>query len=483
MRDVVIVGAARTAIGSMLGSLANVAGPRLGATAIKAALERAGGGAGDVQVVHMGMVLPAGVGQAPARQAALFAGLPQSVPCVTVNKVCGSGLEAVLGVARAIAAGEIEVGVAGGMESMSNAPHLVRGLRGGVKMGGLDTVDSMITDGLWDPYSNQHMGNCAELCAKEKSISRGAQDEFAAESYRRALDAQKHGHFKAEITAVKIADRKGEISVETDEEPGKGNIEKLAGLRPAFQKDGTVTAGNASSINDGGAAVVLMSADEAKRRGLKVLARLVSVASGYHAQAPEWFTTAPAAAIGNALSKAKWDAKKVDLWEINEAFAVVSIANNQLLGLDPAKVNIWGGAVALGHPIDARRGMPRQAGDAAARDGRARREDRRRVAVHRRRRRHRAAGGAPVTGASIRKLGVVGAGQMGQGIAQVAAQAGLDVIIVDAAPDFAAGGIGKIAKQLDRLVERGKLEEPHATRRCRTSRQAEVIATSPSVTS
>ncbi len=351
MRDVVIVGAARTAIGSFLGSLSSVPGPRLGATAITAALGRAGVGPGDVQLVHMGMVLQGGVGQAPARQAAIYAGLPASVPCVTVNKVCGSGLEAVLGVARAIMAGDVEVGVAGGMESMSNAPHVIRGARQGTKMGALDTADTMITDGLWDPYSNQHMGNCAELCAKEKGISRGAQDEHAAESYRRALDAQKQGHFKAEITPVKIADKKGEISVELDEEPGRGNIEKLPSLRTAFQKDGTVTAGNASSINDGGAAVVLMSADEAKRRGAKVLARLV--AWGYHAQAPEWFTTAPAAAIGNALKRAGWDAKQVDLWEINEAFSVVSVANNQLLGLDPAKVNVWGGAVALGHPIGA----------------------------------------------------------------------------------------------------------------------------------
>jgi acetyl-CoA C-acetyltransferase len=351
MRDVVIVGAARTAIGSFLGSLASVPASRLGATAIKSALERASVAPGDVQRVHMGMVLPAGVGQAPARQAALYAGLPNSVPCVTVNKVCGSGLEAVLGVARAIAAGELEVGVAGGMESMSNAPHVVRGLRSGVKMGALDTVDSMITDGLWDPYSNQHMGNCAELCAKERNISRGAQDEFAAESYRRALEAQKQGWFKPEIAAVEIADKKGTIKVDVDEEPGRGAIDKLPTLRTAFAKDGTITAGNASSINDGAAAVVLMSSDEAKRRGAKVLARLV--AWGYHAQAPEWFTTAPAQAISNALARAKWDAKKVDLWEINEAFAVVSIANNQLLGLDPAKVNVWGGAVALGHPIGA----------------------------------------------------------------------------------------------------------------------------------
>ncbi len=366
MRDVVVVGAARTAIGSFLGSLSSQPAPRLGAVSIKAALERAGVKPEDVQLVHMGNVLQAGVGQAPARQAALYAGLPQSVPCVTVNKVCGSGLEAVLGVARAIAAGEIDVGVAGGMESMSNAPHVVRGLRNGVKMGPLDTSDTMVSDGLWDPYSNQHMGNCAEICAKEKNISRGAQDEFAAESYRRALDAQKQGHFKAEIAAVEIADKKGSIKVETDEEPGKGSIEKLPSLRTAFQKDGTITAGNASSINDGAAAVVLMSADEAKRRGYTsatagrspassgtptVLARLVSW--GYHAQAPEWFTTAPAQAITNALAKAKWDAKKVDLWEINEAFSVVSIANNQMLGLDPSKVNVWGGAVSMGHPIGA----------------------------------------------------------------------------------------------------------------------------------
>ena len=351
MRDVVIVGAARTAIGSFLGSLSSVPGPKLGATAIKAALERAGVPPADVQLVHMGMVLPAGVGQAPARQAALAAGLPPSVPCVTVNKVCGSGLESVLGVARAILAGDVEVGVAGGMESMSNAPHVMRGLRGGVKMGPLDSVDSMVHDGLWDPYSNQHMGNCAELCAKEKGIPRSAQDEHAAESYRRALEAQKAGHFKAEIAAVKVADKKGELSIETDEEPGRGSIDKLPSLRTAFQKDGTITAGNASSINDGGAAVVLMSGDEAKRRGAKVLARLVSW--GYHAQAPEWFTTAPAAAIQSALTKASWDAKQVDLWEINEAFSVVSVANNQLLGLDPAKVNVWGGAVALGHPIGA----------------------------------------------------------------------------------------------------------------------------------
>ena len=351
MRDVVIVGAARTAIGSFLGSLASVSGPKLGSTAIKAALERAGVAPGDVQLVHMGMVLPAGVGQAPARQAALGAGLPDKVPCVTVNKVCGSGLEAVIGAARSIQLGELDIAVAGGMESMSNAPHLLRHSRTGTKMGPLETVDSMVVDGLWDPYSNQHMGNCGELCAKEMNFTREQQDAFATESYKRALAAIKNGAFNDEITAVEIADKKGTIKIDTDEEPGRGNIEKLPSLRPAFAKDGTITAGNAPSVNDGAAAVVLMSAEEAKRRGAKPLARLV--ASGYHAQAPEWFTTAPATAIKNALAKAKWDAKSVDLWEINEAFSVVALANNKLVGLDASKVNVNGGAVALGHPIGA----------------------------------------------------------------------------------------------------------------------------------
>ncbi len=351
MRDVVIVGAARTPIGAFLGSLSSLTAPKLGSVAIKAALERAGVDGKDVQLVHMGEVLQGAVGQAPARQAALGAGLPQSVPCVTVNKVCGSGLEAVIGAARAIAAGEIEIAVAGGMESMSNAPHAIKSSRGGTKMGPLETVDTMVHDGLWDPYNNQHMGMCGELCAKEKNISRSAQDEHAAESYRRALEAQKNGSFKAEIAPVVIAGKKGDVIVDADEEPGKGDISKLPSLRTAFQKDGTITAGNASSINDGAAAVVLMSAEEAKKRGLKVLAKLV--ASGYHAQDPVWFTTAPTPAIQNALAKAKWDAKKVDLWEINEAFSVVSVVNNQNLGLDANKVNVWGGAVALGHPIGA----------------------------------------------------------------------------------------------------------------------------------
>ena len=354
MREVVIVGAARTPIGSFLGVLAGVRAPELGASAIRAALERAHVAPPEVSEVFMGCVLPAGLGQAPARQAALLAGLAQATPCTTINKVCGSGLKAVVMAVQAIATGDAEIVVAGGMESMSNAPHLLPGLRGGIKMGGVNAIDSMVHDGLWDVYSNQHMGGCAELCARERDISRAAQDEFAAESYRRALAAQKSGAFHAEIVPVAVVDKKasgGAATIDSDEEPGRGSVEKLPSLRPAFDKSGTVTAGNASSLNDGGAAMVLTSADEARRRGASVLARVVASAS--FAQAPEWFTTAPAGAIERACKKAGWDPKKVDLWEINEAFAVVAIANNQLLGLDPARVNVAGGAVALGHPIGA----------------------------------------------------------------------------------------------------------------------------------
>lgn len=351
MREVVIVSAARTPIGSFLGSLGSVAATKLGSVAIQAAIERAGLSAEDIQQVYMGCVLPAGLGQAPARQAALGAGLSQSTPCTTVNKVCGSGLESVVLAMRAIALGDAEIAVAGGMESMSGAPHLLPRLREGVKFGHFQSLDSMINDGLWDVYNDQHMGNCAELCAREHAITRAEQDEFAAESYRRALAAIAAGHFQDEIVPVTVPGRKGDVEVSTDEEPGRGNIERLPTLRTAFEREGTVTAGNASSLNDGAAAVVLMSADEAKKRGLTPLARIV--ASGYHAQAPEWFTTAPAAAIASACQRAGWDAASVDLWEINEAFSVVSLINNKMLGLDPARVNVSGGAVALGHPIGA----------------------------------------------------------------------------------------------------------------------------------
>ncbi len=351
MREVVIVAAARTPIGSFLSSLATASATALGGIAIKAALERSTLHAKDVEEVFMGCVLPAGLGQAPARQAALAAGLEQAVPCTTVNKVCGSGLKTVVLAAQAIACGDVDVAIAGGMESMSQAPHLQKGVRGGVKMGAIESVDSMVHDGLWDVYNDQHMGNCAELCAKEKGIGRERQDAFAVESYKRAQAAIGDGLFAEEIVPVTIKTRKGEIVVDTDEEPGRGRPEKLPSLRSAFQKDGTVTAGNASSLNDGAAAVVLMSAEAAKKRGITPLAKIVSYA--HHAQAPEWFTTAPAAAISKACARAGWAATDVDLWEINEAFSVVSLVNNDILKLDASKVNVDGGAVALGHPIGA----------------------------------------------------------------------------------------------------------------------------------
>ena len=352
MRDVVIVGAARTPIGSFLGALASVPATELGAIVIREAIARAGAGPENVEEVFMGCVLTAGLGQAPARQAALGAGLPQSVPCTTINKMCGSGLKAVVSAYQAVALGDVDIAVAGGMESMSQAPHVLPRLRNGVKMGNFEAIDSMIRDGLWDVYNDMHMGNCAELCAREKSISRAQQDELAAESYRRARTAQEAGHFDSEIVAVTVKGRKGDTVVTLDEEPGRGKLDKLPKLRPAFDRnEGTVTAGNASSLNDGAAAVVVMAADVARERGIAPLARIVS--HGVHAQAPEWFTTAPAAAIKDACEKADIDPKEIDLWEINEAFAVVSLANNQLLGLDAARVNVHGGAVALGHPIGA----------------------------------------------------------------------------------------------------------------------------------
>jgi acetyl-CoA C-acetyltransferase len=352
MRDVVIVGAARTAVGAFLGALSEVPAPRLGGVAIKGALERAGVPPDRVGEVFMGCVLPAGQGQAPARQAAHHAGIPRSVGAVTVNKVCGSGLEAVVLARNAIIADEADVMVAGGMESMSQAPYLLPKAREGYRMGHGQLVDSMILDGLWDPYGNVHMGDCAELCAREKNISRAEQDAFAVESFRRARRAQAEGKFKGEIVAVEVPQRKGPPRiVAEDESPGRGDPDKLASLRPAFQKEGTVTAGNASSISDGGAALVVASAEAAAKLGARPLARIVGAAG--HAQEPQWFTTAPAGAIERVLGKVGWKASDVDLWEINEAFAVVGLVNNRLVGLDPGRVNIWGGAIALGHPIGA----------------------------------------------------------------------------------------------------------------------------------
>jgi len=351
-RDVVIVGAARTPVGAFLGSLSSLTAPQLGAAAIKAALERAGVSPAKVDEVFMGCVLQAGVGQAPARQAALFGGLPDTVPCTTVNKVCGSGLKAIVSGAQAIALGDAEVVVAGGMESMSNAPYLTHSLRTGARMGNVEFKDEMILDGLWDVYGQVHMGICAEQCADTYKISRATQDEYSVESTQRAIRAQREGAFKAEIAPVQVPQKKGDpVVVSEDEGPKKAMPEKIAGLKPAFRNDGTVTAGNASSINDGAAAVVLMSAERAKAEGKTPLARIVGQTSA--ARKPAEFTVAPTDAINKLMERLKMSTKDVDLWEINEAFAVVSIANNQLLKLDPAKVNVRGGAVVLGHPIGA----------------------------------------------------------------------------------------------------------------------------------
>jgi acetyl-CoA C-acetyltransferase len=350
--EVVIVGAARTPIGAFQGALASVPAPRLGATVIKAALERAGVAPDQVKTVFMGQVLQGGVGQAPARQAALYAGLPKSTPCVTVNKVCGSGLEAVIEAARVIMLGEADCVVAGGMESMTNAPYFSSSLRGGARMGNTEFKDMMIHDGLWDPYNDMHMGMCGEKCAADFSISRGAQDEFSIESTKRAQKAQAAGAFKAEIVGVEVTDKKGNKTlVEEDEGPKNAKPEKIGSLKPAFKKDGTVTAASSASINDGAAAVVLMSAERAKKEGRTVLARLGDF--GHAAREPIDFTIAPADAIKQALTRANLKTTDIDLWEINEAFAVVAIANSKILGLTPENVNVRGGGVVLGHPIGA----------------------------------------------------------------------------------------------------------------------------------
>lgn len=351
-REVVIVGAARTPIGSFLGSLSSVTAPRLGAIAIRAALERAGVEPGAVDEVVMGNVLQAGIGQAPARQAAIFADLPEKTPCWTLNKVCGSGLKAVISGAQAIALGDADIVVAGGMESMSNVPYYDRSARTGARMGNVELVDGMIHDGLWDVYNQQHMGVCGEACASSQGISRSAQDEYTVESTRRAIEASKSGAFKAEIVPVEIEGKKGDKTYVTEDEgPKNARPEKISSLRPVFKKDGTVTAANAASINDGAAAVVLMSAERAAREGRTPLGRIRGW--GGAARAPVEFTIAPADAVKALLAKSGLEAKDVDLWEINEAFAVVAIANNQLLGLDGRNVNVRGGAVVLGHPIGA----------------------------------------------------------------------------------------------------------------------------------
>jgi acetyl-CoA C-acetyltransferase len=352
LKPVYILAARRTPLGAFMGALSTVPSPRLGATAIQSALKDAGVEAKSVDQVYMGCVLAAGVGQAPARQAAIYAGLSNAVPCTTVNKVCGSGMKAVMLGAQSIETGEAEVVVAGGMENMSMVPHYLEGARSGLRMGHQKFIDGMIKDGLWDPYNDFHMGNAAELCAREMRFSREEQDRFAIQSFERAQSATRSGKFKNEIAAVTIAQKKGDaIVVDTDEGPFKAQFEKMPKLSPVFQKDGTVTAANASTINDGAAALVLASEEYVKKTGAKPLAKLVGYAQ--HAQSPEWFTTAPVEASRKVLKKSGWSVGDVDLFEVNEAFAVVALAAQKELGLPNEKLNVHGGAVSLGHPIGA----------------------------------------------------------------------------------------------------------------------------------
>ncbi len=352
MKEVVITGAARTAAGSFLGALADIPAPKLGAIAIAEAVSRSGIPKGEVEQVIMGNVLPAGVGQAPARQAGIFAGIPVSAGAMTINKMCGSGLKAVMLAAQAVATDEFEVVVAGGMESMSRAPYLLTRGRTGYRLGNDTIYDHMMIDGLIDAYKGIHMGNCAELLSREHRISREDQDEYAATSYRRALAAIQGGKFEKEVVGVEIPQRKGEPMVfRVDEEPGRGNVDKFPSLKPVFEKDGTVTAGNASTINDGGAAVVVMSAEAAGKKGIKPLARIVGYATA--SLEPVWFTVAPIDAIRKLLQKTGMDKDQIGLYEINEAFSSVAIAAIRGLELDPERVNVHGGAVALGHPVGA----------------------------------------------------------------------------------------------------------------------------------
>jgi acetyl-CoA C-acetyltransferase len=349
MKEVVIVGAARTPMGSFLGSLSTVPAPQLGAAAIKGALQKAGVTPNHVNEVFMGNVLQANLGQAPARQAAKAAGVPDEVPCTTINKVCASGMKAIALAAQSIMCGDNEVVVAGGMENMSMVPHYFMA-RGGQKFGDVKMLDGMVKDGLTDVYNQTHMGNCAELCAREHQITREQQDAFAIESYTRAAKAWSEGKFSDEVIPVHVAQRKGDpVEINEDEEYKNVRMDKIPSLRPAFEKEGTVTAANASTLNDGASALVLMSREKADELGLKPLAKIVSFADA--AQAPEWFTTAPSKAIPIALKKAGLSVADIDFWELNQAFSVVGLANISELGLDPSKVDVNGGAVALGHPL------------------------------------------------------------------------------------------------------------------------------------
>ncbi|MBI3781037.1 MAG: acetyl-CoA C-acetyltransferase [candidate division NC10 bacterium] len=352
MRDVVIMSAASTPIGSFNGGLKSIPATKLGSLVVAEAVRRAGLEPGQVDEVIMGNVISAGLGQAPARQAALGAGLPASIGALTINKVCGSGLMAVVLAARAIALGDAEVIVAGGMESMSRAPYLVTGARDGYRMGHGTFIDAMIHDGLWDPYHDFHMGMCGELCAAGYQISRDAQDEYAIQSYQRALKAQREGKFNAEVVPVAVNSNNGEMALfKEDGGPKRFDRERLKRLPPAFKPNGTITPGNAPSVNDGAAALTVMSVERAEALDLTPMARIVGYATA--ALAPEWFTVAPAEAIRKVMKKTGLDLNDIDLFEINEAFAVVALAAIQRLGLDRERVNIHGGAVALGHPIGA----------------------------------------------------------------------------------------------------------------------------------
>ncbi len=346
-----ILSAVRTPVASFQGAFSDLSAPQLGAIAIREALKKAGVPADKVEQVIMGEVLTAGVGQAPARQAALFAGLPNSVPCLTINKVCGSGLKAVMLADDAIRLGQAQVVVAGGQENMTRAPHLLEKSRTGFRMGNANLIDSMISDGLWDPYNNFHMGTAAELCVKENNFTREQQDEFAIQSYTKAQKAIAEGAFKNEIVAVEIPSKKGSVFVSVDEDPSKTDFSKIPGLKPAFDKAGTITAANASKINDGAAALVIASPEYVKTSGAKPFAKIISHAG--FAQDPKWFTTAPIPAIKKAVAMAGLKMSDIDLFEINEAFAVVCMAAQKELEIPAERVNVHGGAVAIGHPIGA----------------------------------------------------------------------------------------------------------------------------------
>ena len=351
-RQSVIVAAKRTPIGAFQGNLSSVLAPKLGAIAIKAVVEETGIDKTQINEVIMGNVLSAGIGQAPARQAAIYAGLPNSVEALTINKMCGSGLKAVMLADQAIRCGDAEVVIAGGMESMSNAPYLLQDARSGQRLGHGKMIDSLIHDGLWDAYNDTHMGNCAEMLSKERNYTREAQDKFAVTSYKRAQTAQAEGVFDSEIVPVKVAQRNGDsIFISEDEEPGKARFDKIPTLRPVFEKDGAITAANASKLNDGAAVILVMSWEKANKLGLTPIARIVAQVSSAHE--PEWFTTAPGKAIGKVLEKASLSTNDIDLWEINEAFSAVTMAAIDDFKINPAKVNIYGGAVAIGHPIGA----------------------------------------------------------------------------------------------------------------------------------